>query len=124
MTTPKILIIDDDLDMQRLLKLYLKMSGFDTVECTNGLEAQALVLEGGFQLVISDLMMPGFDGIQFLRWLRQECKSMVPVIVCSSMSDKKTIDQVMSLGAGEYCRKPFRMDVLIPMVKGLLAKAD
>ena len=95
----RILVVEDDAHIMRLLSIWLARNGHDVVEATNGLIAVEECQRAPFDLIVSDVNMPGMDGISLVRWLRVERKSEVPIILLSSRSDQSTIaEEVKPLG--------------------------
>lgn len=87
----KILLVEDDAHILRILSMWLKRNGHELVEATDGLHGKQLLLEHKFDIVVSDVNMPRLDGIGMVRWLRDEQKSEMPVILLSSRSDQSAI---------------------------------
>ena len=118
----RILIIEDEESIADLEKDYLELSGFEVEiegEGTKGLER---ALEENFQLVILDLMLPGVDGFEICRRLR-ETKNM-PIIMVSAKKDD--IDKIrgLGLGADDYMTKPFSPSELVARVKAHLTRYE
>ena len=118
----KILIIDDDENIAELISLYLTKEFFDTKKVTNG--AMAMKEFSAFQpsLVLLDLMLPGVDGNQICREIRQ--KSRTPIIVLSAKAE--VFDKVLSLelGADDYITKPFDPKELVARVRAVLRRSQ
>lgn len=118
----KILIIDDDENIAELISLYLTKEFFDTKTVTNG--AMAMKEFSAFQpsLVLLDLMLPGVDGNQICREIRQ--KSRTPIIVLSAKAE--VFDKVLSLelGADDYITKPFDPKELVARVRAVLRRSQ
>lgn len=123
MSKSKILIVDDEIHILELLRYNLESNGFDVVQAESGEEAlaqlKAHVLEG----VILDLMLPGIDGIEVLRQIRQSETPDLPVIMLTAKNEE--IDAVIGLemGADDYIGKPFRTRELISRVKSVLRRS-
>lgn len=118
----KILIIEDDISIAELQRDYLVMSGMEVDICSNGTEGAAKALEGDFNLIILDVMLPGTDGITVLKLIRE--KKNIPVLLVSAK--KEEIDKIRGLGAGaeDYITKPFSPGELVARVKAHLANYD
>ena len=101
----KILIVDDDENISEILNMYLESSGYTTKIASTGKRAQELFLEYNPNLVLLDVMIPGIDGIDVLKWVRKQGE--VPVIMLTAKGD--TFDKVLALelGADDYIVKPF-----------------
>ncbi|MGG0236954.1 response regulator transcription factor [Bacillus rhizoplanae] len=111
----KILLVEDDLSIQEMVKGYLTKEGFVVVVASDGEEGIAKFLEDQFDLVILDIMMPKMDGLEVMNIIRK--KSSVPILI---MSAKDTdVDKALGLGLGadDYICKPFSMIELSARVK-------
>ncbi len=116
----KILIVDDDQNINELVKLYLEADSFETVTCLDGASAIATYFETKPDLIVLDLMLPGMSGFDILRELRKT--SDVPVIMLTARGE--TLDQVvgLELGADDYVTKPFEPKELIARIKAVLRR--
>jgi len=118
----RLLIIDDDMELCSLLKEFLQREGF-TVECVHeghgGLETAR---QGGYDLVVLDVMLPGLDGFELLKQLRTE--SRVPVLMLTARGED--IDRIvgLELGADDYLPKPFNPRELTARVKAVLRRME
>ena len=97
----KILVAEDERPLAKALELKLSHSGYEVTVATNGQEALDKLQNGGFDLVLLDLMMPVLDGFSVLEKLKSQNIS-VPVIVTSNLGQKEDIDKAKKLGAKEY----------------------
>jgi diguanylate cyclase (GGDEF)-like protein len=119
----RILVVDDDPDIARFLKLTLTMEGFDVQSAGDGQHALDLVGVWHPDLVLVDLMMPGVDGVEVTRRLRANAMTTaLPVIMLTAKG--QTVDKVMGLtaGADDYIVKPFDTMELIARVRGTLRR--
>ncbi len=121
MAEQQILLVDDDPNISRLVRLYLEKEGFGVVEAARGdtaLEAFANITPA---LVLLDVMLPGLDGLQVLKEIRKS--SRVPVIMLTAKDE--TFDKVLGLelGADDYITKPFETKELVARVKAVLRRA-
>ncbi|MBO4290258.1 MAG: response regulator transcription factor [Lachnospiraceae bacterium] len=118
----RILIIEDEESIAELEKDYLELSGFEVEIETDGLAGQARALQGGCDLVILDVMLPGADGFEILKQIRRERE--IPVVMVSAKKDD--IDKIrgLGLGADDYVTKPFSPSELIARVKAHLTRYD
>ena len=117
---PKILLVDDDVDLTELLAELLSLEGFDTHIVHNGQEAlDELELEH-YDLMLLDVMMPVLNGIETLKQVRQ--KYNLPVLMLSARDDE--IDRVLGLelGADDYLPKPFNDRELVARIKAILRR--
>ena len=118
----KILIIEDDISIAELQRDYLVMSDMEVEICGNGTDGLNKVLEGEYDLVILDVMLPGTDGISVLKGIRGKLN--IPVLLVSAK--KEEIDKIRGLGAGaeDYITKPFSPGELVARVKAHIANYD
>ena len=116
----RILIIDDDPALRRLMGFGLTRAGYEVVTAEQGAEAMALLGRGPVDLVLVDLMMPVVDGLRFLRWLRQEAKATVPALVFTSYDKNNAPGEARALGASDVLVKPVQLPQLLERVKRLL----
>jgi DNA-binding response OmpR family regulator len=119
--SPRILLVDDEHAIQTLLSFPLQKDGYDVVCASDGREALARFSDGGFDLVVLDVMMPRLDGLEVCRRLR--AKSTVPIIMLTARADE--VDKVvgLELGADDYITKPFSMREFRSRVKAALRRA-
>jgi len=118
----KILIVEDEESIAELEKDYLELSGFDVEVSDNGTEALDRALKEEFDLFILDVMLPGMDGFEICKRIRQVKDT--PVIMVSARKDD--IDKIrgLGLGADDYVTKPFSPSELMARVKAHLARYD
>ncbi|TMV48030.1 response regulator transcription factor [Paenibacillus mesophilus] len=116
----KILIVEDDRDIHDLLTACLQKEGYETSSAYNGEEALGLIAQTSFQLLVLDLMIPGIDGYEVLRRLRET--QSVPVLILSAKGEE--VDKIIGLGLGadDYVAKPFGIGELSARVKALLRR--
>ena len=117
----RILIIDDDALMQELLVLAMEMNDFEVFAANDGAQGikllEDMTLRNSLDLIIVDLMMPVMDGLRFLRWLRQEAKITIPVLVLTGMNKPTTLKDVMDAGATDLVYKPINIPDLMAKLK-------
>lgn len=120
MAGKRVLVVDDDVKTVELVKLYLNRDGYRVYTAHDGIEALRLAREQRPNLIVLDLMLPGMDGLQVCRTLRQE--SDVPIIMLTA----KTTDQDkltgLDLGADDYITKPFSPRELAARVRTVLRR--
>ncbi len=116
----RILIVDDDAQLRGMLVRYLSAEGFAVDQAASAEEANTRLDQGGHDLVVLDVAMPGMDGFEFLRQLR--AKSEVWVIMLSAKAEE--VDRVvgLSLGADDYVTKPFSPRELTARIKAVLRR--
>jgi two-component system response regulator AtoC len=120
METHRILVVDDEEKMRRLLEMSLKNMGHDVVMAADGVEALTCCDEAPFDLILTDLKMPRMDGLQLLRTLRERGEE-VPVIVLTAFGTIETAVEAMKLGASDYIIRPFEMETVELAVTRALA---
>lgn len=117
----RILVVDDDAELCALLEEYLGQEGFQTLSVRDGEEGLARALEGGHDMVILDVMLPGRNGFDILRTLRES--SGVPVIMLTARGED--VDRVVGLemGADDYMPKPFLPRELVARIRAVMRRA-
>lgn len=115
----KILIVDDEPPIRRLLRTSLGAQGFVIIEAATGAEGLAAAAEARPDLVILDLGLPDMQGLEIIRDLREGGAS-VPVLVLSSRSDEAGKVEALDLGADDYVTKPFGTDELLARIRAAL----
>ena len=118
----RILIIEDEEAIADLEKDYLELSGFEVKICNTGDEGLQTALREEFDLIVLDLMLPGLDGFEVCKKIREEKN--IPIIMVSAK--KEDIDKIRGLGMGadDYITKPFSPRELVARVKAHLARYD
>jgi DNA-binding response OmpR family regulator len=110
----KVLIIEDEPDIAALVCDYLTVHGYETARAEGGMRGLSMALEGGYDLVILDIMLPGMSGFEVLRELRE--RSDVPVLILSAKSEEVDKVRGLGLGADDYIQKPFSPTELVARV--------
>jgi DNA-binding response OmpR family regulator len=120
--TPRILLVDDEESVQKLLSYPLRSDGYEVVAATDGQEALDRFDESSFDLVVLDVMLPRVDGFDVCRQLR--ARSGVPIIMLTAKAEE--FDKVLGLelGADDYITKPFSMREFRSRVKAVLRRAE
>jgi two-component system KDP operon response regulator KdpE len=114
----KVLVIDDEPPIRKLLRMGLSTQGYDILEASNGKIALEKLAEGP-ALIILDLGLPDIGGHDLLRMIRARNES-VPIVVLSSRGDEAGKVQALDLGADDYLTKPFGMDELLARMRAAL----
>jgi len=119
----RILIVEDEVDFARLVERRCQLAGYDTRVCTDGDRALALALEGGWDLILLDLGLPGNGGILICQELRS-LGHRVPILM--STARREVADRVAGLrcGADDYLGKPYEMLELMARIEALLRRAS
>ena len=121
MDRPKILVVDDESRMRKLVKDFLNRAGYQVLEAGDGSEALDIFFENqDIALIILDVMMPKMDGWQVCREVRAYSK--VPIIMLTARSDEKDELQGFELGVDEYISKPFSPKILVARVEAILRR--
>lgn len=117
----KILVVDDESRMRKLVRDFLDREGFTVLEAGDGLEAMDIFYtEKEIALIILDVMMPKMDGWQVCREVRQS--SQVPIIMLTARSEERDELQGFELGVDEYISKPFSPKILVARVEAILRR--
>ena len=117
----KILVVDDESRMRKLVKDFLEREGFEVLEAGDGMEAMEIFYEEKeIALIILDVMMPKMDGWQVCREVRQSSK--VPIIMLTARSEERDDLQGFELGIDEYISKPFSPKILVARVEAVLRR--
>jgi len=120
--TARILVVDDDAQLTRVLRTGLKSRGYEVRTAPDGAVALETFNEWQPDLVITDLAMPVTDGLELCRQLR--AVSQVPIIVLSAKGEEKTKIEALDLGADDFVTKPFGIDELFARVRAALRRAS
>ncbi len=116
----KILVIDDEQDILRLLERILTAEGFQVRLASDGVYGVSILREEVPDLVILDIMMPGPDGLLVLDRIREY--SNAPVIMLTGKRDEETLKKAIELGADDFVRKPFRPAELVARINSKLRR--
>jgi len=118
---PRILVVDDEPQLTRVLRTGLTSRGYDVRAASDGLAGFEAFNDWHPDLVITDLAMPNVDGLELCRRLR--AVSQVPIIVLSAKGEEKTKVEALDLGADDFVTKPFGIDELLARVRASLRRA-
>ena len=122
MENTRVLIVDDDPNINQLIKLYLEKEGFETETATRGDDALNLFKKNPPHIVLLDLMLPGMDGFEVCKKIREDKN--IPILMVSAKKDD--IDKIrgLGLGADDYMTKPFSPSELVARVKAHMARYE
>lgn len=109
-----ILIVEDDLDISRLLRLELEDSGFQVTHCDTGMRGLSAIREESPDLVVLDLGLPDMDGAEIARRVRKTTET--PIIILTAKDDVSTKVDLLNSGADDYLAKPFNSDELLARI--------
>lgn len=116
----RILVIEDDPDIQEMLCAYLRDAGYEALAAVDGVAALELFRQGGWSLVLLDLMLPKIDGYGVCELLRRE--SDVPIIMLSALDAEENQLRGFDLRIDDYVTKPFSMPVLLRKIAAVLRR--
>jgi DNA-binding response OmpR family regulator len=119
----KILIVDDEKDIVRVIDYNLKKEGFRTISCYDGEKAFDLTTKEHPDLIILDLMLPGMGGLEVCKELKKETKTaLIPIIMLTAKAQESDKVVGLELGADDYVTKPFSPRELIARIKAVLRR--
>lgn len=124
MAEQRILVVEDDPDINALLMKIMRQQGFDVVQAFSGTEGLLRVESAPFDLVLLDMMLPGMDGAAFIGRLRTVLASDVPVIVVSAKVGLTDKVDALALGADDYVTKPFEPEEVAARVQAVLRRSS
>lgn len=110
----RVLIVDDNEDVRRILSLRLALAGFDVRDAADGRAGLAELRTGRWDLVLLDLIMPEVDGFEFLAELQGEASAAPPVVVITQYDDAVYRQRALALGAAQYVGKSSALDRAFP----------
>ena len=117
---PKVLVVDDEERIRRLIRMYLERDNFSVEEAENGAEALSMALENDYDIILLDIMMPEMDGIEVCEELRKE--KTTPVIMLTAKGEESNRVQGFEIGADDYIVKPFSPREVVLRVKAVLRR--
>ena len=124
METKKILVIDDEPDLVELVSYNLKKEGFTISSASTGEDALEKVRKGEYNLIILDLMLPGIQGVELCRMLRNNPKTeTIPIIMLTAKGEEADKIRGLETGADDYMTKPFSPKELVARVNTVLRRA-
>lgn len=118
-----ILVVEDDAKLNQIVCSYLNNSGFCAKGCLNAEDAYELMYNNLFEMIISDIMMPGIDGFEFAETVRKVNK-IIPILFMSAKDDLSAKQKGFQLGIDDYMVKPIELDELLLRVRALLRRAN
>ena len=113
----QILIVEDEFDIASALRARLQKEGFKVLLADNGPDGLDLATEEAFDLIILDVMLPGFNGIEFTNILRKNSKT--PILMLSAKDEESDIIAGLKIGADDYVTKPFSIREVVARVENL-----
>lgn len=120
--TPRVLLVDDEPILLRLLQVNLRLEGFEVVACSSGEEALERAGERTPDVVVLDVVLPGIDGFEVCRRLRgSPATASTPVVMVTAQAQDEDRERGYALGVYEYVTKPFETTELVALVRRALA---
>ena len=119
-TRSRVLVVDDDAALAEMLSIVLRNEGYEPIWCAYGDKALAIFRESRPDLVLLDLMLPGRDGVDVCRDIRQD--SGVPIIMLTAKTDTIDVVEGLEAGADDYVAKPFKAKELVARIKTRLRR--
>lgn len=116
----RILVVEDDFDIQQIVCVYLKYAGFDVLSASDGTEAIRMIPEFSPDLIVLDLMMKPVDGWAVLEWLHSSPSSATPVLVLTALNHLKEQVHGFEKGAVEYMTKPTQPRAIVERIRTIL----
>ncbi len=123
MTKPSILIIDDEKNIRTILRQCLELAGYQVTVAINGYEGLEKLTNEEVQLVLLDMMMPGMNGLETLRRIR-DLKPKLPVVMITAHGTIENAVETLKLGAVDYLRKPFTPDEIRNVCADVLSRQE
>lgn len=118
----KILVVEDDQDLNRAVCSFLNSNNYDAIGCLGAEEAYDALYDNIFDLIISDIMMPGIDGFEFAKTIRDINKE-IPILFMTARDDIMSKQRGFRIGVDDYMVKPIDLDELILRIGALLRRA-
>ena len=120
--TPHILVVDDDREIRDLLARFLEKQRIRVTAVRDGREARRAWINGHYQLVVLDLMLPGEFGLDLARWLRSQGE--IPIVMLTAMGEETDRIIGLELGADDYLSKPFNPRELLARIRAVLRRSS
>ena len=118
---PRVLVVEDEPALQKVLAMRLNIDGFDVVTASDGQEAMEMIRADRPDLVLTDLMMPVMDGAQLTTAIKGDpALKGIPVMVLTALKEQRERDHLMSLGADAFAAKPYNSAELTEKIRNLV----
>ena len=118
----RILVVEDDRELNQQVCSYLKQNGYEAVGCLSANDAFNTLYNDLYDLIVSDIMMPGMDGFEFARTVRENSKDM-PILFMTARDDFAAKRQGFQIGVDDYMVKPIDLEELVLRIGALLRRA-
>ena len=117
-----ILIVEDDMDIQELLREFLREAGYDVTSASDGIEAMDLFAKNKYDLILLDIMLPKIDGFGVCELIRKQ--SQVPIIMLTALGGEEEQIRGLDLQVDDYITKPFSVPILIRKIAAVLRRSN
>jgi len=118
----RILIVEDDMDIQELLREFLKEAGYEVMSASDGIEAMDLFVKNKYDLILLDIMLPKIDGFGVCELIRKQ--SQVPIIMLTALGGEEEQIRGLDLQVDDYITKPFSIPILIRKIAAVLRRSN
>lgn len=118
----KILVVEDDKDLNKTVCSFLNHSGYEAIGCLDALDAYDALYENTFDLIVSDIMMPDVDGFEFAKNVREQSDD-IPILFMTARDDIASKQKGFRIGVDDYMVKPIDLDELFLRIGALLRRA-
>ena len=123
-TTCRVLVVDDEPDVRRLLEMCFQLEGYEVRGASDGIEALEVLKSFEPVVIVCDIMMPHMDGLKLLSTLKSDpLRSAIPVVLLSAKAESLDVDVGMRAGAADYIAKPFVVESVVACVARLVQGA-
>ena len=121
---PRVLIVDDEPSIAKILRKQLEVAGFDVTVAVDGLEGLTKAREAHPDVIVLDVMLPKMNGHEVCRTLKQDADmKRIPILMLTAKAQRQDQEEALKHGAEAYLTKPFQLEELLANVRSLLAKA-
>lgn len=120
----KVLVVDDEHHILELIQFNLESNNFDVITCDNGEDAVGVASDEDIDIIILDLMLPGIDGIEVCKRIRQSSNKRVPIIMLTAKGEENDKIKGLDIGADDYMTKPFSIRELLARINAVLRRVD
>ncbi len=117
-----ILIVEDDMDIQELLREFLKEAGYEVTSASDGIEAMDLFVKNKYDLILLDIMLPKIDGFGVCELIRKQ--SQIPIIMLTALGGEEEQIRGLDLQVDDYITKPFSVPILIRKIAAILRRSS
>ena len=125
MSNHTILVVEDEPSIREVVSLYLKRAGYQVLDTDDGQQALTIVEKEGPDLIVLDLMLPGIDGLEVTRQLKNHANTKkIPIVMLTAKGEEADIVTGLELGADDYITKPFSPRVLVARVRAVMRREE